>query len=62
MMGARPEQPETPAPAVAPMVPDRADWYEEHGLSMFALGHGPTAGSRIRQGRDWRELPSRRRR
>ena len=53
---------------VAPMVPEAADWYAAHGLSMVALEHGPTGDYRIRQGRDWRELmddldtPERRRR
>lgn len=53
---------------VAPIVPDAADWYAAHGLSMVALGDGPTGDYRIRQGRDWQELlaeldtPARRRR
>lgn len=37
---------------VAPIVPDRADWYAEHGLGMVALEDGPTGDYRVRQGRD----------
>jgi len=40
----------------APLVPDRADWYAENGLSMNPLEHGPTGDYRIRQGRDPEEL------
>jgi len=53
---------------VAPIVPERADWYAERGLGMNPLEHGPTGDYRIRQGRDWQELleeldtPARRRR
>lgn len=53
---------------VAPMVPERSDWYAERGLGMNPLEHGPTGDYRIRQGRDWKELleeldtPARRRR
>jgi pimeloyl-ACP methyl ester carboxylesterase len=41
---------------VAPIVPEKADWYAERGLSMNPLEHGPTGDYRIRQGRDWKEL------
>lgn len=41
---------------VAPVVPEKADWYAERGLSMNPLEHGPTGDYRIRQGRDWKEL------
>jgi pimeloyl-ACP methyl ester carboxylesterase len=41
---------------VAPMLPDRADWYAERGLSLNPLEPGPTGDYRIRQGRDWKEL------
>lgn len=37
---------------IAPVVPDEAAWYAEHGLSMNPLEHGPTGDYRIRQGRD----------
>ena len=53
---------------VAPMVPEAADWYAAHGLSLIALEDGPTGDYRIRQGRDWKQLmeeldtPARRRR
>ena len=53
---------------IAPVVPEAADWYAAHGLSMVPLEHGPTGDYRIRQGRDWKELlaeldtPARRRR
>jgi len=53
---------------IAPLVPERADWYAERGLGMTPLEHGPTGDYRIRQGRDWKELleeldtPARRRR
>ncbi len=54
---------------VAPIVPDAADWYAAHGLTLLALDDGgPTGDYRVRQGRDWRELleeldtPARRRR
>jgi len=42
--------------SVAPMIPDREDWYTERGLSMIPLENGPTGDYRIRQGRDWKEL------
>ncbi len=54
--------------SVPPVVPEAADWYAAHGLSMVALEHGPTGDYRIRQGRDWKDLledldtPARRRR
>jgi len=41
---------------VAPLVPDEAEWYAEHGLSMNPLEHGPTGDYRIRQGRDHQAL------
>ncbi|MCH2171799.1 alpha/beta hydrolase [Myxococcota bacterium] len=53
---------------IPPTIPDEADWYSAHGLSMNPLEHGPTGDYRIRQGRDWKELldeldtPARRRR
>ena len=53
---------------VAPVVPEAADWYAAHGLSMVPLQHGPTGDYRIRQGRDPEALladldtPARRRR
>ena len=53
---------------IPPMVPEEADWYAAHGMSMVSLEHGPTGDYRIRQGRDWKELledlatPARRRR
>jgi len=53
---------------VAPIVPERSDWYMERGLGMNPLEPGPTGDYRIRQGRDWEELleeldtPARRRR
>jgi pimeloyl-ACP methyl ester carboxylesterase len=53
---------------VAPVIPEAADWYAAHGLSMNPLEHGPTGDYRIRQGRDWQQLiedldtPARRRR
>jgi pimeloyl-ACP methyl ester carboxylesterase len=54
--------------SIPPVVPEAADWYAAHGMSMVALEHGPTGDYRIRQGRDWKELladldtPARRRR
>ncbi len=54
--------------SVAPMVPERLEWYTERGLSLMMLEHGPTGDYRIRQGRDWKQLmedldtPARRRR
>jgi pimeloyl-ACP methyl ester carboxylesterase len=54
--------------SVAPMLPARAEWYAERGLSLNPLEHGPTGDYRIRQGRDWKQLledldtPARRRR
>ncbi|MGI9284375.1 MAG: alpha/beta fold hydrolase [Pseudomonadales bacterium] len=42
--------------SVAPIVFDQADWYEERGLALIPLQHGPTGDYRIRQGRDWEEL------
>jgi pimeloyl-ACP methyl ester carboxylesterase len=53
---------------VAPIIPEEAEWYAAHGLSMIPLEDGPTGDYRIRQGRDWKELiedldtPARRRR
>ena len=41
---------------VAPVIPEAADWYAQHGLSMAALEDGPTGDYRIRQGRDPEEL------
>ena len=42
--------------SIAPTLPDQAEWYAAHGLSLVALEHGPTGDYRIRQGRDWQEL------
>ena len=42
--------------SIAPMIPERADWYAARGLSMNALEDGPTGDYRIRQGRDWQQL------
>lgn len=53
---------------IAPVIPEAADWYAAHGLSMVPLEDGPTGDYRIRQGRDWKQLledldtPERRRR
>lgn len=53
---------------VVPMIPDRADWYAENGLSLSPLEDGPSGDYRIRQGRDPEALlaeldtPARRRR
>lgn len=53
---------------IAPIIPEEAEWYASHGLSMVPLEDGPTGDYRIRQGRDWKELledldtPARRRR
>ena len=41
---------------VAPVIPDEAEWYAAHGLSMAPLEHGPTGDYRIRQGRDHEKL------
>ena len=35
-----------------PLVPEEADWYAAHGLSMTPLEDGPTGDYRLRQGRD----------
>ena len=35
-----------------PLVPEEADWYAAHGLSMTPLEDGPTGDYRVRQGRD----------
>lgn len=37
---------------VAPVIPEAADWYGQHGLCMAPLEDGPTGDYRIRQGRD----------
>jgi pimeloyl-ACP methyl ester carboxylesterase len=53
---------------VPPIIPEEAEWYAAHRLSMASLEDGPTGDYRIRQGRDWKELiedldtPARRRR
>ncbi len=53
---------------IAPIIPEAAEWYASHGLSMVPLEDGPTGDYRIRQGRDWKKLledldtPARRRR
>jgi len=41
---------------VAPMVLDQIEWYQERGIALNPLEHGPTGDYRIRQGRDWKEL------
>lgn len=43
---------------VAPVVPEAADWYAKHHLSMNPLEDGPTGDYRIRQGRDPERLLS----
>jgi len=42
--------------SVAPVVPERADWYAAHGLGLDPLAPGPTGDYRVRQGRDWQQL------
>ncbi len=42
--------------SIPPTLFDRESWYTAHGLSMDALGDGPTADYRIRQGRDPEKL------
>ncbi len=41
---------------IAPIVPEEAEWYAAHGLSMIALEDGASGDYRIRQGRDWKQL------
>ena len=38
--------------SVPPTIPEEAEWYAAHGLPLAALGEGPTADYRLRQGRD----------
>ena len=39
-----------------PIVPDEAEWYAAHGMSMTPLDDGPTGDYRVRQGRDPKAL------